>query len=151
MNEEELNIFVEKLYRVGREKGLKSIQIKEIIFDALFDAKNDITRKMLETEISEEYKDLNRYFILDRFRDGEYMLEEEYHELQVILKRCQKARELDHARYLMIDGQISEEEYDKLFKKYYDEANVASKEMFKAIELKKKMIKRVEDNLSYTF
>lgn len=151
MNEEELNTFIEKIYRVGREKGLKSKQIKEIIIEALLETKSIITSKMLETEISEEYKDLNRYFILDRYREGEYMLEEEYHELQDILKRCEKAKELDRTRYLMIIGKISEKEYNELFDKYYSETDLANKKMHKEIDLKKKMIKRIEVKLDNTF
>ena len=69
----------------------------------------------------EEAKDVFNYFRLDAYRDGDYFLEEEYYELEDILKRSTIAQELDNARYLAIIGKISEEEYQELSWKRYDE------------------------------
>lgn len=83
----------------------------------------------------EEAKDVFNYFRLDAFRDGDYFLEEEYYELEDILKRSSIAQELDNAKYLWIIGRMTEEEYHELSWKRYDEM----REVLKSPEYKNKV------------
>jgi len=59
----------------------------------------------------EERKDLSRYFRLSDYRDSEYFLQEEYDELQEVIKRSPIAQELEELRYQWIIGKISEMSY----------------------------------------
>ena len=62
----------------------------------------------------EAIDELNRYLILCSYRDGEYFLQEEYDELEAIIKRNPIARELEEERYRYLTNQITKEEYDNI-------------------------------------
>lgn len=64
--------------------------------------------------ISDEIKELNHYLRLSSYRDGDYLLEEEYQELEDILKRNPDARFLEDVRYEYLTCRISREEYDQI-------------------------------------
>lgn len=66
----------------------------------------------------EEKEELLRYFKLSDYREGEYFLQEEYEELEDIIKRNSVAKELEDARYKYILGIINEKEYNELYNKY---------------------------------
>ncbi len=66
----------------------------------------------------EEKEELLRYFKLSDYREGDYFLQEEYEELEDIIKRNSIAKELEDARYKYILGIISEKEYNELYDKY---------------------------------
>ena len=62
----------------------------------------------------EAIDELNRYLILCSYRDGEYFLQEEYDELENIIKRNPIARELEEERYRYLTNEITKEEYDNI-------------------------------------
>ncbi len=68
----------------------------------------------------EEKEELLRYFKLSDYREGEYFLQEEYEELEDIIKRNSVAKELEDARYKCILGIINEKEYNELYNKYFN-------------------------------
>ena len=70
---------------------------------------------------AEEKKDISRYFRLVGYRDDGDILLDEYEELEDIIKKSTIARLLENARYQCIVGKISEEQYQKMEKKYIDE------------------------------
>ena len=71
---------------------------------------------MQENEIDE----LFRYFILSDYRDGEYILPDEYEELDTIIKKNKYAKLLDDARYDYIMGKMTEDEYNELYMFYFN-------------------------------
>ena len=62
--------------------------------------------------INEEVSELYRYLRLSSYRDGEYILPDEYEELEEIIGRNKIARYLERVRYNYLIGKISQEEYD---------------------------------------
>ena len=67
---------------------------------------------------SKELNELNRYFILSDYRDGDYFLLDEYNELNDIIKRNKIANHFENLRYKYLKGIIKEEEYNNICKKY---------------------------------
>ena len=63
--------------------------------------------------LSKEIKELNQYLRLSSYRDGEYILHEEYQELMDIISRNPIARELENIRYQYLVGKMTKEEYDQ--------------------------------------
>ncbi|MBQ6285545.1 MAG: hypothetical protein IJK67_04475 [Bacilli bacterium] len=78
--------------------------------------------------------ELLRYFILAGYRDGEYILLEEYEELQEIIKKNSIARQIEEIRYKWLTGEISDEEYTKI---YFDLMNQDREKELKLIQSKK--------------
>ncbi len=78
--------------------------------------------------------ELLRYFILAGYRDGEYILLEEYEELQEIIKKNSIARQIEEIRYKWLTGKISDEEYKKI---YFDLMNQDREKELKLIQSKK--------------
>lgn len=78
--------------------------------------------------------ELLRYFILAGYRDGEYILLEEYEELQEIIKKNSIARQIEEIRYKWLTGEISDEEYKKI---YFDLMNQDREKELKLIQSKK--------------
>lgn len=78
--------------------------------------------------------ELLRYFILAGYRDGEYILLEEYEELQEIIKNNSIARQIEEIRYKWLTGEISDEEYKKI---YFDLMNQDREKELKLIQSKK--------------
>ncbi len=78
--------------------------------------------------------ELLRYFILASYRDGEYILLEEYDELQDIIKRNPIARKIEEVRYKWLTGEISDEEYTKA---YFDLIGEDKENELKLIQIKK--------------
>lgn len=68
----------------------------------------------------EEIKDLFDYFRLISYRDEGDILLEEYNDLNDIIARNKIAQELEDARFLMITGKMSEEEYNNISYYYFD-------------------------------
>ncbi len=66
-----------------------------------------------------ELKEISRYFILCTYRDGDYMLLDEYEELEDIIKRNKTAQHLEDIRYMYLRNYISQEEYDNICNGYY--------------------------------
>lgn len=88
---------------------------------------------MVQIMTEENRRDLLRYFVLSDYRDGDYFLIEEYEELENIIKRNAKAKELEEARYKCILKKIGEEEYNELYNKYLNLVFKESKEKTRKI------------------
>ena len=69
----------------------------------------------------EEKKDLSRYFRLIEYLDEGSILEDEFEELNSIIKRNKYAKSLNEARYQVIMGRISEEQYLEIEEIYVNE------------------------------
>ncbi len=69
----------------------------------------------------EEMKDLSRYFRLIEYLDEGNILEDEFEELNNIIKRNKFAKSLNDARYQVIMGRISEEQYLEIEEIYVNE------------------------------
>lgn len=63
---------------------------------------------------NDELSEILTYFRLCSYRDGEYILLEEYEELQGIIKRNKTAHYLEEVRYEYLRGIITEEEYNEI-------------------------------------
>ena len=85
-----------------------------------------------------ELEELSRYFRLSDYRDGEYILPDEYEELMDIIRKNKYAKILDDARYDYIRGKITEEEYNELYMSYFD----------MALEERKIILERKNNNVS---
>jgi hypothetical protein len=64
--------------------------------------------------------ELLNYFRLCSYRDGEYFLEDEYYELEGIIKRNEVAKYLEEIRYKYLTNQMTEEEYNNICNDYYN-------------------------------
>ncbi len=80
---------------------------------------------------TKERKELLDYFRLSRYRDGDYMLLEEYDELEDIIKRNNTAKELEEYRYKYITGKINEEEYNEKCDSIFDNIKDSGKTLKK--------------------
>lgn len=70
----------------------------------------------------DEKKELRRYFVLCTYRDGEYILQDEWEELEDIVKKNKYAQLLESARTKWILGKIPEQEFKKMCDYYNNEA-----------------------------
>ena len=68
----------------------------------------------------QEIQDLLNYFQLSIYNDELDILQDEFDELQEIIKRNKRAREMDDAKYLYFKGKMSEEEYEDLIQKHWN-------------------------------
>ena len=73
----------------------------------------------------QERKELLRYFTLCSYRDGEYILLEEYEELESIIKNNKIARYLEDVRFKYLTRQINEEEYNSINNNYFNKLILA--------------------------
>ncbi len=77
-----------------------------------------------------EIKDLSRYFKLIAYRDAyEDITSDELEELEQIIKRNKKAKDLEDAKAQLINNIISKEDFLRIFDAYYIEIKVAQAEM----------------------
>ncbi len=65
-----------------------------------------------------EKKELVKYFILAGYRDSDIFLEDEYLELEDIIKRNKIARYFESLRLKYLRKMITEEEYNNICNKY---------------------------------
>ena len=74
-----------------------------------------------------EVNELYRYLILSSYRDGDYILLDEYDELNEIIRRNDDAKYLEEVRYDYLRGIISEEEYNNICFNYVNELKLKKK------------------------
>ena len=90
-------------------------------------------------KLSQEFKDLENYFRLARYRDEtDYFLPEEYEELEEIIKRSSRAKEMEKARTDFYLGRITEEKYKEICDSHYAALEEAYKEIDKEEQEEKK-------------
>ena len=74
-----------------------------------------------------EVNELYRYLILSSYRDGDYILLDEYDELNEIIRRNDDVKYLEEVRYDYLRGIISEEEYNNICFNYVNELKLKKK------------------------
>ena len=80
-------------------------------------------------KLSQEFEDLDEYFRLIRYRDEtDYFLQDEYDKLEEIIKRSDRAKEMEKARVEFYQGKITEEQYKELCDSHYRALEEAKKE-----------------------
>ncbi len=100
-------------------------------------------------ELSDEFKDLENYFRISDYRDDtDYFLEDEYNELQEILRRCERAKRVEKARNESILGKIKEEDYKRIYDEEYDALKNAY--MIRDKEMEKEKMNNKKDWEDYT-
>ena len=73
-----------------------------------------------DNEMSEEFKDLARYFRLSVLRNNGDLSEEEYEELDEIVERNDRALVIERARKKLLDDEITLEEYEQIYSIHRD-------------------------------
>ncbi len=90
-------------------------------------------------EVLEEIREFRRYHILERYRyESDYMLHEEWDELEDLIKRNDRIRDIEIARGRLFRGEISEEQFQKLCDSYEDELKARSMEQDADVKKEKK-------------
>ena len=82
-----------------------------------------------------ELDDLSRYFRLYRYRDEGDILEDEYGELEEIIKRNETVKKIEDARVKWIFKKISEEEFTTIFDEAFN--NFMAAKDYKLIKKRK--------------
>ena len=78
----------------------------------------DIIVKTGDIMDEQERRDLLQYFHLKEFYNNGEILEDEYQELQEIIKRSKRAQEIEAAEIQFYSKKISGEEYHQIVKKH---------------------------------